>query len=140
MYKALTDDIEVRVEPSYLADRSEPASSRYFWAYAVEIANHKPVSVQLVSRHWVITDAAGRREEIRGQGVVGEQPILAPGTTFRYVSGCPLPTPSGIMAGTYRMVDETGRGFDVTIPGLHHGIVDDAAAASSCSTRISGLT
>lgn len=116
MYSARTDDIEVKVEPSYLADRSEPASSRFFWAYAVEIANHMAVSVQLVSRHWIITDAQGRREEVKGQGVVGEQPILEPGGTFRYVSGCPLTTPSGFMAGSYRMIDETGRGFDVTIP------------------------
>ena len=118
MYTALTEDIEVSVEPSYLADRSEPASSRYFWAYAVEIANHKAVSVQLVSRHWIITDGQGRREEVKGQGVVGEQPILEPGGTFRYVSGCPLTTSSGFMAGSYRMVDETGRGFDVTIPAF----------------------
>lgn len=118
MYSAQTDDIEVKVEPSYLADRSEPAHSRYFWAYSVEIANHKAISVQLVARHWVITDDRGRQEEVKGQGVVGEQPILEPGGTFRYVSGCPLTTPSGFMAGTYRMVDETGRGFDVTIPAF----------------------
>ena len=118
MYTATTDGIEVRVEPSYMADRSEPASSRYFWAYAVEIANHNAISVQLVARHWIITDADGRREVVRGQGVVGEQPVLEPGATFRYVSGCPLTTPSGIMAGSYRMVDETGRGFDVTIPAF----------------------
>lgn len=118
MYRALTDDIEVRVEPSYLAERSEPESSRFFWAYVVEIANHKAIAVQLVSRHWIITDADGRREEVKGKGVVGEQPILAPGGTFRYVSGCPLTTPSGIMAGTYRMIDETGKGFDVAIPAF----------------------
>ena len=93
MYKAQTDDIEVKVEPSYLADRSEPAHNRYFWAYEVEIANHKAISVQLVARHWVITDASGKMQEVRGEGVVGEQPVLGPGERFEYTSGVPLPTP-----------------------------------------------
>ena len=118
MYTAMSHDIEVRVEPSYLADRSEPENDRYFWAYAVEIANRKDVAVQLISRHWIITDGKGRREEVKGAGVVGEQPTLAPGAVFRYVSGCPLTTSSGIMAGSYRMVDEAGEGFDVTIPAF----------------------
>ena len=116
MYSMITKDIEITVEPEYLADRSTPDEGRYFWAYTIEIANNGSRTVQLVSRHWIILDAHGRREEVRGAGVVGEQPILKAGETFRYTSGCPLTTPSGIMSGTYRMVDEDGRSFDVVIP------------------------
>lgn len=116
MYAAVTDDIQVTVLPQFVPERSDPAAERWFWAYTVEIANLGPRTVQLVSRHWQITDANGHTEEVRGAGVVGEQPILQPGKTFRYTSGCPLNTSSGIMAGTYRMVDEDGRAFDVTIP------------------------
>ena len=116
MYTALTREIRVTVLPDYLADRSEPARDRFFWSYAVEITNHGRSIVQLVARHWIITDAHGTREEVKGAGVVGEQPILRPGETFRYVSGCPLTTPSGIMTGSYRMVDENGQPFDVIIP------------------------
>ena len=118
MYKAVTHDIQVTVMPSYLAEQSEPDESRYVWSYTIEIANLGEVSAQLVSRHWIITDAAGRREEVKGPGVVGEQPILRPGDAFRYTSGCPLTTPSGIMAGTFRMVDENGHSFDVDIPAF----------------------
>ena len=116
MYSLTTKDIEITVEPEYLPERSEPDEGRYFWAYTIEIANKGSRTAQLVSRHWLIVDANGRREEVRGAGVVGEQPILKPGETFRYTSGCPLTTPSGIMSGTYRMVDEEGRSFDVVIP------------------------
>jgi ApaG protein len=116
MYSLSTKDVEITVEPEYLAERSEPDQGRYFWAYTIEIGNQSQRTVQLVSRHWIIVDANGRREEVRGAGVVGEQPILRPGETFRYTSGCPLTTPSGIMSGTYRMVDEDGRSFDVVIP------------------------
>ena len=116
MYSLTTKDIEITVEPEYLPERSEPDEGRYFWAYTIEIANNGSRTAQLVSRHWLIVDANGRREEVRGAGVVGEQPILKPGETFRYTSGCPLTTPSGIMSGTYRMVDEEGRSFDVVIP------------------------
>ena len=116
MYSLTTKDIEITVEPDYLPERSEPDEGRYFWAYTIEISNNGSRTAQLVSRHWLIVDANGRREEVRGAGVVGEQPILKPGETFRYTSGCPLTTPSGIMSGTYRMVDEEGRSFDVVIP------------------------
>ena len=116
MYSLTTKDIEITVEPEYLPERSEPDEGRYFWAYTIEISNNGSRTAQLVSRHWLIVDANGRREEVRGAGVVGEQPILKPGETFRYTSGCPLTTPSGIMSGTYRMVDEEGRSFDVVIP------------------------
>jgi ApaG protein len=118
MYKAVTQDIQVTVMPSYLADQSDPDENSYVWSYTIEIANLGEVSAQLVSRHWIITDGEGRREEVKGPGVVGEQPILRPGDAFRYTSGCPLTTPSGIMAGTYRMVDENGRSFDVDIPAF----------------------
>ena len=116
MYSAVTEDIQVTVLPEFVPERSDAAADRWFWAYTVEIANLGRRTVQLVSRHWEITDANGRIEEVRGAGVVGEQPILQPGETFRYTSGCPLSTPSGIMAGSYRMVDEDGRSFDVTSP------------------------
>ncbi len=118
MYKAKTDDIEVTVEPRFMADRSDPRTGRYFWAYTVEIANHGPRTVQLVARHWRITDARGKLEEVRGEGVVGEQPILRGGDIYKYTSGCPLTTPSGIMAGAYRMVDEGGNAFEVEIPAF----------------------
>ena len=116
MYTAVTHDVEVTVLPQFVPDRSDTSAERYFWAYTVEIVNRRERSVQLVSRHWRITDGRGQLEEVRGAGVVGEQPILMPGETFRYTSGCPLTTPSGIMAGTYQMVDEDGSGFDVMIP------------------------
>ncbi|MCC0003104.1 MAG: Co2+/Mg2+ efflux protein ApaG [Methylobacteriaceae bacterium] len=118
MYKAITHDIQVTVLPNFLAEQSDPAQGRYFWSYTIEIANLGDTTAQLMSRHWIITDAEGRREEVKGPGVVGEQPILRPGDAFRYTSGCPLTTPSGIMAGTYRMVDENGRAFDVEVPAF----------------------
>ena len=116
MYQALTDEIEITVEPEFQEDRSDPSAGRYFWAYTIEIANRGSRTVQLVSRHWRITDANGKLNEVRGAGVVGEQPILREGETFRYTSGCPLQTPSGFMGGAYRMVDENGGSFDVEIP------------------------
>ena len=118
MYKAVTNDIQVTVLPNYLADQSDPDESQYLWSYTIEIANLGTTSAQLLSRHWIITDADGKREEVKGPGVVGEQPILRPGDAFRYTSGCPLSTPSGIMEGAYRMVDENGRSFDVAIPAF----------------------
>ena len=118
MYTAVTRDIQVTVFPEFLADRSEPRSGRFFWAYTIEIANLGCVRVQLLSRYWRITDAAGRVEEVRGLGVVGEQPVLNPGESFRYTSGCPLATPNGIMTGHYRMVDDTGGAIEVEIPAF----------------------
>ncbi len=118
MYTAVTDDIQVTVFPEFLPDRSEPNEDRYFWAYTIEIVNMSRLRVQLISRYWRITDASGRIEEVRGLGVVGEQPVLNPGETFRYTSGCPLTTPSGIMTGTYRMIDDTERSFEVEIPAF----------------------
>ncbi len=118
MYTAITHDIQISVLPEFLPDRSEPAKDRYFWAYTIEIVNRGRVRVQLISRYWQITDAHGRVEEVRGLGVVGEQPVLEPGETFRYTSGCPLTTPSGIMTGSYQMIDDAEHSFDVAIPAF----------------------
>ena len=116
MYRSVTRNIQVTVLPEFLADRSDPGESQFFWAYTIEIANLGEIDVQLVSRHWRITDANGTLEEVRGPGVVGEQPILKPGDSFRYTSGCPLRTASGIMAGSYRMVNGDGEAFDIEVP------------------------
>ena len=118
MYKARTDDIEVTVEPRFMADRSDPGAGRYFWAYTVRIDNHSPRTVTLESRHWRITDSHGLLEEVRGAGVFGEQPVLKHGESFKYTSGCPLTTPSGFMAGDYQMVDDSGNSFNVEIPAF----------------------
>ena len=118
MYSAVSNNIRVTVEPAYVAEQSEPAEDRYFWAYTIEIANCGDRTVQLTHRQWKIVDASGRSEEVQGQGVVGKQPTLKPGETFRYASGCPLRTPSGLMVGAYRMVDEEGRVFSVDIPAF----------------------
>jgi ApaG protein len=118
MYRAITHNIQITVEPEFLADRSSPEGNRYFWAYTIEITNLGEEAVQLTHRHWRITDANGKLEQVRGAGVVGEQPKLGPGESFRYTSGCPLTTPSGIMVGTYRMLDEKGHEFDVDIPAF----------------------
>jgi ApaG protein len=91
---------------------------RYFWSYTIDISNEGSETVQLRSRHWRITDAAGRTEEVRGPGVIGQTPVLSPGADFRYTSGCPLETPSGIMVGTYQMTTEGGEMFNVAIPAF----------------------
>lgn len=116
IYSAVTRDIEITVLPEFVPERSDEARGEFFWAYTVEIANNGANAVQLTHRHWIITDAAGRREEVRGAGVVGEQPVLEPGEIFRYTSGCPLTTRSGFMVGSYRMVDGDGAAFDAQIP------------------------
>ena len=116
IYEARTGDILVRVIASFLPDQSDAEDSQYFWAYTVEIENHGRETVQLVSRHWIITDAMNNVEEVSGPGVVGEQPELKPSEAFRYTSGLPLSTPSGTMRGSYHMVTTSGRGFDVAVP------------------------
>ena len=118
MYQAVTHSVRVTVEPAFDPERSEPEESRFFWRYSIEIANLGDKTVTLKERHWRITDAAGRQQEVRGPGVVGEQPTLKPGEAFRYTSGCPLTTPSGMMVGEYRMVGEDGRSFEVAIPAF----------------------
>jgi len=114
----MTRSIRVSVEPLYLADQSSPSDDHYVWAYQVKIQNEGEVTVQLLNRHWKITDAMGRVQEVRGAGVVGEQPTLKPGEAFEYTSGTPLPTPSGIMVGTYEMETPAGERFDVAIPAF----------------------
>jgi ApaG protein len=117
-YEAVTSGIRVRVQPEYQDDRSSPDESYYFWTYTVQITNEGPYSVQLKSRVWKITNAAGKTEEVRGPGVVGQTPVIPPGQEFTYTSGCPLSTASGIMAGSYQMTDEKGALFDVAIPAF----------------------
>ena len=113
---ATTDGVTVRVSVSYLPEQSEPERGRWFWAYHIRLENEGDETVQLLTRHWVITDGRGARHSVEGEGVVGEQPVLEPGASFDYVSGCPLATPTGGMRGSYRMVDDTGAVFDVEIP------------------------
>ena len=113
---ATTRDIRVRVAVSYLAEQSNPQLNRWFWSYHVRIENASDLSVQLISRSWRIVDGHGATHEVHGEGVVGETPLIAPGGSFDYVSGCPLDTPSGSMSGSYRMVDEDGSVFDIDIP------------------------
>jgi len=117
-YTAETDGILVKVRPSYLAGQSDPDAGRWVWAYQVEIVNLSTAPVQLVARHWTITDARGHVEEVSGPGVVGEQPVIAPGDSYAYASGCPLGTPSGAMVGAYAMTDAEGRTFEVAIPAF----------------------
>jgi ApaG protein len=117
-YTAVTRDIAVSVEPTYLEDRSLPKLSQYFWAYRVTIENHGHETVQLLSRHWMITNARGEYTEVKGPGVVGEQPILKPGEPFTYTSGATLDTPSGMMAGSYQMESARGEQFDIEIPAF----------------------
>jgi ApaG protein len=117
IYEAETNGVAVRVVTSYLPEQSEPPG-RYVWAYRIEIENRGEVTVQLISRHWIITDAQGRTEEVEGPGVVGEQPTLEPGQSHTYVSGCPLATPSGSMVGSYKMLVSGGEAFEAAIPAF----------------------
>lgn len=118
MYQATTRDIQVTVTPRYLPDRSAPERGHYFWSYTIEIVNNGRETVQLRTRCWHITDAMGRVQEVRGAGVVGEEPVIEPGQSFEYTSGVPLPTSSGFMTGSYGM--ETGKGerFEIDIPAF----------------------
>ena len=118
MYRAVTLKIEVMVTPRFVADRSSPENNYFFWAYTVSITNKGGETVQLKTRHWRITDAHGRRQEVRGAGVVGEEPVLKAGETFEYTSGVPLQTPSGFMVGTYGMVTAGGEHFEIEIPAF----------------------
>jgi len=118
MYSSVTREVRVTVEPIYLEDQSSPADDHYVWAYQIKIENDGVDTVQLINRHWRITDSLGRLQEVHGEGVVGEQPILRPGESFEYTSGTPLATPSGIMAGSYEMETVTGERFEVEIPAF----------------------
>jgi ApaG protein len=117
-YVATTRSIKVQVQPTYLDDQSSPEENYYVWAYQVRIENLGMETVQLLNRHWKITDAHGRVQEVRGPGVVGEQPVLGPGESFDYTSACPLSTPSGIMVGSYEMETRDGELFDIAIPAF----------------------
>ena len=118
MYMATTRDITVQVVPQFLAEQSDPAADQYFWLYTINIENGGSETVQLLDRHWIITNASGHVEEVQGPGVVGEQPVLAPGESFQYTSGCPLKTPSGLMVGTYGMIGPGDARFDIEIPAF----------------------
>ena len=129
-FTATTNDVRVSVRAFFLADRSKPEESQFFWAYRVRIANEGAAAVRLMARTWLITDAAGRTQRVHGDGVIGQTPVIAPGETFEYTSGTPLTSPSGFMHGQYHMVDPaTGALFDVKIPAFsldsphHHGRV-----------------
>ena len=109
-------DIEVSVETTYVVEHSEPEEDRFVFAYTITLINRGTISAQLLSRHWIITDSDSQIEEVRGEGVVGEQPVLKPGEGFRYTSGAVIETPVGTMHGTYQMVAEDGKEFDAEIP------------------------
>ena len=116
LYEKSTREIRIAVEPIFLEEQSSPSDDHYVWAYKVEIENKGGETVQLINRHWRIMDARGHVEEVKGPGVVGEQPILQPGDRFNYTSGAPLKTPSGIMSGSYEMRTAAGAMFDAEIP------------------------
>lgn len=113
-----SNNVTVGVASYFLGDQSDPDQGRYVWAYRICIKNDGDDAVQLISRHWIITDGKGRTEHVRGPGVIGEQPVLQPGESFEYSSGCPLTTPSGFMVGTYQMVREDGETFEADIPAF----------------------
>jgi len=117
-YSETTNAITVTVQPFYLEDQSEPEEGRYFWAYHVRIENNGEAVAQLLTRHWRIIDARGQAQDVIGDGVVGEQPVLKPGEAFEYTSGTPLTTPSGFMSGSFRMIGAAGEMFDVAVPAF----------------------
>ena len=118
VYEAVTDGVVVRARPVYLPDQSDPEENHWVWAYRIEIENHGAEAVQLLARRWTITDSAGRTQEVRGPGVVGEQPVIQPGERYAYSSGCPLTTPSGAMVGAYQMTRAGGELFEAAIPAF----------------------
>jgi ApaG protein len=129
MYEETTRQIRVTVHPQFLENQSQPEESKYVWAYTITLQNRSDESVKLLTRHWIIIDGLGHTQDVKGDGVVGEQPLLRPGEQFEYTSGCPLSTPSGVMRGSYRMITAKGEGFDVVIPAFsldspydHHSV------------------
>lgn len=117
MYEQETEGVMVRVEPHFLPEQSEPEENHFMWAYTIEIENRSAETVQLVSRYWRITDENGLTQEVRGEGVVGKQPVLEPGERFRYTSAAPLGAPSGMMMGAYSMLRVgDGESFDIAVP------------------------
>ncbi|MEY3658541.1 MAG: Co2+/Mg2+ efflux protein ApaG [Pseudomonadota bacterium] len=117
-YVAQTHGVIVRVSANFLPEQSRPAQERWFWAYHIRIENEGPLPVQLLTRHWEIRDAHGELHVVEGDGVIGEQPVIRPGASYDYVSGCPLSTSSGSMVGRYRMMDEAGTLLDIAIPAF----------------------
>ena len=113
--EAVTRGVRVQVQSEYAPERSEPGRNQWFFLYTVTITNEAPETVQLLTRHWIITNGTGHVDEVRGPGVVGKQPILTSGESFEYTSGCPLTTPSGLMEGTYQMITEAGERFDAKV-------------------------
>lgn len=118
MYEAISHRFRVTVRPQFLNGQSNPEEDKYVWAYTITIENLGQVTATLLTRHWIITDALGRKQDVQGDGVVGEQPTLAPGESFQYTSGCPLSTPSGMMMGVYGMQADDGRKFAIDIPAF----------------------
>ncbi len=118
MYERSTRNIRVAVKPAFLDDQSDPDEQRYLWSYTVVIENKGPETVQLLSRYWQIVDGEGRVKEVRGPGVVGAQPVIAPGQKYQYTSGCPLATASGCMSGRYQMRSSSGEAFEAEIPAF----------------------
>lgn len=118
MYSEVTQNIKISVDPTFLEDQSEPDDFYFVWAYHIRIENQGEQSVQLLRRHWHITDSNGQVQEVRGQGVVGEQPVLGPGEAYEYTSGTPLATPSGFMVGSYQMKGAAGETFNVSVPAF----------------------
>ncbi|MFN3671163.1 MAG: Co2+/Mg2+ efflux protein ApaG [Bosea sp. (in: a-proteobacteria)] len=116
MYQAETHGVRVTAVPKFMESESSPEQNRYFWGYSIEIVNLSLQTIQLMSRHWFITDGRGEVHEVRGEGVVGQQPVIRPGESFSYTSGCPLMTPDGSMSGFYAMLGEDGVIFDVAVP------------------------
>lgn len=124
-YSAKTKGIEVVAEPMFRPDQSDPESRRWFWTYRITIINQSEMTVQLQSRYWRIIDANGKIEEVRGPGVVGEQPVLGPDDSYQYMSGCPLSTPSGTMEGHYLMLDGAGVSHTILIPAFSLDLPDN---------------
>jgi ApaG protein len=118
MYEKTTRSITVFVEPQFLENQSKPDEGTYVWSYTIVVRNTGQETVKLLTRHWIITDAIGRKQEVRGDGVIGEQPVLKPGTQFQYTSGCPLNTSSGVMEGSYGMINEKGEQFEIAVPAF----------------------
>lgn len=117
-YQATTEGVTVRVQPHYAPDHSDPKAGHWMWHYHIRLENGGGMAVQLVDRHWIITDGHGVRRDVMGEGVVGEQPVIEPGASYDYVSGCPLSTPMGEMRGHFGMIDSGGRRFEVAIPAF----------------------
>lgn len=118
MFSKTTRQITITATPQFLAEHSEPGDNHYVWSYTIQLENNGDETVQLLNRHWKITDAKGLTQEVRGAGVIGEQPILKPGEAFKYTSGTALGTASGVMLGEYEMITPTGEHFEVEVPAF----------------------